>query len=158
MHRPGINYLRRIRCVTVGTVQIAPPLPNKIRRAQSFSGPAFFVGNEQVLNLHSRLVAQFIPWPAQSADKRRRAAPRSSCPRYQEKCAGAFSVPANVSSDVGFQSMADNRFRPRHKEFGAELLVLVASAGGGGCNSTILGSLCLSDNLPVISSIICAHK
>ena len=27
MHRPGINYFKRIRCVTVGTVQILPPLP-----------------------------------------------------------------------------------------------------------------------------------
>ena len=27
VHRPGINYFRRIRCVTVGTAQITPSLP-----------------------------------------------------------------------------------------------------------------------------------
>jgi hypothetical protein len=42
----------------LANVQSAPPLPNKIRWARSFSGPAFFIGDEQVWNLHSSAAAQ----------------------------------------------------------------------------------------------------
>ena len=47
---PGINYFRRIRCVTVGTAQITPPLPNK---KPALLGSAFLFGNAQGLNLRA---------------------------------------------------------------------------------------------------------
>jgi hypothetical protein len=33
VHRPGINYFRRIRCVTVGTAQITRRLPTLLNSA-----------------------------------------------------------------------------------------------------------------------------
>ena len=49
MHRLGINYVRRIRCMTVGTEQITPPLPNK-KRVRPQKGPTLFLfGSEHGL-------------------------------------------------------------------------------------------------------------
>ena len=77
----------------VANVQSAPPLPNKIRRARSFSGPAYFIGNEHVLNLRGE---QVHSQPQRCVASR--SAARATEPRSRERHTEADVVGRQTSA------------------------------------------------------------
>ena len=108
---PAIRRIGLMRLLRASNnVQIEPPLPNKIRRARSISGPAFLFGNEQCIEPANKAGSA-----AGAATHASRSAPRQHVPRSGKAvnpapaikkpkawpCAGFF-VPAIHSFDVRY--------------------------------------------------------